>query len=124
MLFLLEMSNYNYNNVFYKIISGTIEVNFIKKSEHTMSLYDINPCYKIHALVIPLGKYINFSDFQNNASQVEKLDFWTVCESTISTLNLRNGYRLITNSGLDGEQSVPHFHVHILGGERLKNIGF
>ena len=49
--------------------------------------------------------------------------FFKSVQFVISDLNIEeNGYRLITNSGEDGGQEVPHFHVHILAGEKIGRL--
>ena len=74
----------------------------------------------IHILIIPKKPYINFYDFNKNASADEILDFWKLINFIIETKNIENnGFRIITNSGKDGNQDVPHFHVHLLGGKNL-----
>ncbi len=74
----------------------------------------------MHALVIPTGHYKNAHDFTTRASTDEIVSFWKGVNTTIESLNVaQKGYRLITNTGTDGRQDVPHFHIHILGGQDL-----
>ena len=62
---------YDENNIFAKILRGEIPCNKIYEDEFVLSFYDINPQKKIHALVIPKGKYINLDDFSEKASSEE-----------------------------------------------------
>ena len=50
----------------------------------------------------------------------EILDFWKLVNNLIEKQNIKEkGFRIITNSGKDGNQDVMHFHIHLLGGENL-----
>ena len=59
---------YDENNIFAKILRGEIPCKKIYEDKFVLSFHDINPQKKIHALVIPKGKYIDLDDFSNNAS--------------------------------------------------------
>ena len=62
---------YDENHIFAKILRGEIPCNKIYEDDFVLSFYDINPQKKIHALVIPKGKYIDLDDFSTNASHEE-----------------------------------------------------
>ena len=63
--------SYNNNNIFAKILRGEIPCKKIYEDDFILSFYDINPQKKIHALVIPKGKYIDLDDFSLKASPEE-----------------------------------------------------
>ena len=63
--------SYDENNIFAKILKGEIPCKKIYEDEFVLSFHDINPQKKIHALVIPKGKYIDLDDFSTNASPNE-----------------------------------------------------
>ena len=63
--------SYDNNNIFAKILRGEIPCKKIYEDDYVLSFYDINPQKKIHALVIPKGKYIDLDDFSENASSDE-----------------------------------------------------
>jgi hypothetical protein len=63
--------SYDDNNIFAKIIRGEIPCNKIYEDDFILSFNDINPQKKIHALVIPKGKYIDLDDFSLKASSEE-----------------------------------------------------
>ena len=116
----IKMMDYDYNNIFAKILKAEISCEKINENENTLAFLDINPLAPIHILIIPKKPYINFYDFNKNASADEILDFWKLINFIIETKNIKNsGFRIITNSGKDGNQDVPHFHVHLLGGKNL-----
>ena len=62
---------YDDQNIFAKILRGEIPCNKIYEDQFVLSFHDINPQKKIHALVIPKGKYVDLDDFSLNASSEE-----------------------------------------------------
>ena len=59
--------SYDDNNIFAKILRGEIPCKKIYEDDYVLSFHDINPQKKIHALVIPKGKYTDLDDFSLNA---------------------------------------------------------
>ena len=111
--------SYDTNNVFAKILRREIPNKTVYEDEFVLSFYDIAPKAKIHVLVIPKGPYVDFQDFIDHAPQNEIDGFFQGILSTVKTLQLTNGYRLVINTGKDSGQEVPHLHAHILAGEKL-----
>ncbi len=111
---------YDINNIFAKILRGEIPCKKIAENNYALAFYDINPAKKIHALVIPKGQFENLESFMASAALFEMQGFWDLVKETTKTLNVsQDGYRLIANTGINGGQEVPHFHIHILGGESV-----
>ena len=111
---------YDENNIFAKILRSEISCNKVYENNIALFFYDINPIAKIHVLGIPKIKCINFDDFINKAKDDEVINFFNSTTKVISILGLnKDGYRIISNTGSDGGQEVPHYHIHIIGGERL-----
>ena len=117
------MINYDDNNIFAKILRGEIPCKKIYEDEFVLSFYDINPQKKIHALVIPKGKYVDLDDFCKNASPKEMVGMFKGIEIVSNKLGISlrsgKGYRALTNIGNDGGQEVPHLHFHLFGGEKI-----
>ena len=115
--------NYDDNNIFAKILRGEIPCKKIYEDEFVLSFHDINPQKKIHALVIPKGKYTDLNDFCKNASIDEMAGFLKGVEIVSKKLGISTesgkGYRALTNIGTDGGQEVPHLHFHLFGGEKI-----
>ena len=111
---------YDNNNIFAKIIRGEIPCEKVYEDNSCLFFYDIMPAAKIHVLGIPKSPHVDFSDFINNSEPTAVSVFFKRVYSVIDQLGIKNnGYRLVANSGANGGQEVPHFHVHILGGEQL-----
>ena len=114
---------YEDNNIFAKILRGEIPCKKIYEDDFVLSFHDINPQKKIHALVIPKGKYIDLDDFTNNASSEEIVRLLkginTVAKKLGISVDAGKGYRALANISEDGGQEVPHLHFHIFGGEKV-----
>ncbi len=114
---------YNKDNIFAKILRKEIPCKKIYEDEFILSFYDINPQKKIHALVIPKGEYINFDDFNQNATKDEMIGLLKGINIVAKKLGISsdvgNGYRALTNISEHGGQEVPHLHFHLFGGEKV-----
>jgi len=114
---------YDDNNIFAKILRGEIPCNKIYENKFALSFHDINPQKKIHALVIPKGKYINLDDFSLNASPEEMVGLLKginiVAKKLSISTEVGKGYRALTNINEHGGQEVPHLHFHLFGGEKV-----
>ena len=115
--------NYDNNNIFAKILRGEIPCDKIYEDDFVLSFYDISPQKKIHALVIPKGKYINLDDFTVNASTEEIVGLLKGINKVAKKLGISvdtgKGYRALANISEHGGQEVPHLHFHLFGGEKL-----
>ena len=115
--------SYDENNIFAKILRGEIPCNKIYENEFILSFHDINPQKKIHALVIPKGKYINLDDFSSKASPDEIVGLIKGINIVAKKLGISTevgkGYRTLANISDHGGQEVPHLHFHLFGGERV-----
>ena len=114
---------YDENNIFAKILRKEIPCDKVHEDEFSLFFNDINPQAKIHILGIPKFTCTTFSDFLKNADNENITSFFKSVQFVINDINIEEtGYRLITNSGEDGGQEVPHFHIHILAGEKIGSL--
>ena len=115
--------SYDDNNIFAKILRGEILCKKIYEDDFVLSFHDINPQKKIHALVIPKGKYVDLDDFSTNASSDEMVGLLkginTVAKKLKISVDTGKGYRSLTNISDHGGQEVPHLHFHLFGGENI-----
>ena len=114
---------YDENNVFAKILRKEIPCNPIYEDDKVFFFNDINPQATIHILAIPKMSVTDYNDFIAKADkEMIKYFFDKINEIAKKHGLLDSGFRLVTNNGRDANQEVPHFHIHILGGENLKGI--
>ena len=114
---------YDPNNIFAKILRKEIPSKIVYEDDKVLFINDINPQAKIHILCIPKTKAVDFCDFISKSSQETVCNFYSKINKIIKNHELeKTGFRLVANSGKDANQEVPHFHIHILGGETLNRI--
>ena len=111
---------YDPNNIFARILRGEIPCDTVHENDHALAFRDINPQTPVHVLVIPKGAYVDLTDFAANAGADEIEGFVRAVGETAQKLGITGGgYRALTNIGEHGLQEVPHFHVHLFGGQPL-----
>ena len=114
---------YDEQNIFAKILRREIPCKKIYEDDYVLSFHDINPQKKIHALVIPKGKYVNLDDFSANASSEEMVGLLKginiVAKKLGISTDIGKGYRALANINEHGGQEVPHLHFHLFGGETV-----
>ncbi|MBQ8654362.1 MAG: histidine triad nucleotide-binding protein [Clostridia bacterium] len=106
------------NCLFCKIIAGDIPSAKVYEDENTFAFRDIAPQAPTHVLVVP-KKHVS------SVAACDELDDQTLaaclkaCKKVSELEGLTNGFRVVSNCGEDGCQSVPHLHFHVLGGRKL-----
>lgn len=106
------------NCLFCKIIKGEIPSTKVYEDSEILAFRDINPQAPTHILVIPKQHIGSVSEINENNSAIVSHIFVKIAEIAAKE-NLTNGYRVVSNVGEDGGQTVHHLHFHILGGEKL-----
>ena len=104
--------------LFCAIIKGDIPSKKVYEDEVCYAFYDINPQAPVHFLVVP-KLHISSADeiTEENSSVVAHI--FTKIPEIAKAAGIKNGYRVVTNVGEDGCQSVKHIHFHVLGGAKL-----
>ena len=111
---------YDDQNIFAKLLRGEIPSRRVYEDAFAVAFHDIAPQAKLHVLVIPRGRYVSLADFTRDAPDAEIAGFFRAVGAVARALGLEApGYRALANMGADGGQEVPHFHVHLFGGEAL-----
>lgn len=114
------MSSYDPNNIFAKILRGEIPCTPVYEDEHVLAFPDINPHAPTHILVIPKGAYTDIADFGARAGAEEIKAFYAAVDKIAEQQGIKDsGFRSIANTGANGGQEVPHFHLHLLGGKSI-----
>lgn len=106
------------DNIFLKIIEKTIPAKIAYEDELCLAFHDINPKAPIHVLLIP-KKVIRTHDDITPNDQALLGHMHLVAAKLARELGLNNGYRLIVNCNEDGGQTVPHLHMHLMGGRAM-----
>ena len=106
------------DNIFSKIIAKQIPAKIVFEDDRVLAFRDINPQAPVHILVLPKQDIANVSETGD-----EKLlgHLLTVAAAIARQEGIdATGYRLVINKGRDAGESVPHLHVHLLGGRALQ----
>ncbi len=104
--------------LFCEILKGEIPSSKVFENEFVYAFKDINPNAPVHVLVIPKAHISSADDI--DAHNIESVAQVMLAIPKVAEIcGLNNGYRVITNVGEDGGQTVKHLHFHILGGEKL-----
>lgn len=104
--------------LFCAIINGDIPSSRVYEDESCYAFLDINPQAPVHCLVVP-KEHIPSCDAISEESSGTVVAIFTAIPKIAKALGLENGYRVVSNVGEDGCQSVKHLHFHILGGKKL-----
>ena len=104
--------------LFCKIVAGEIPSTKVYEDDAVYAFRDINPMAPAHVLIVPKQHLASADEVcAENASCVARI--FEAIPKIAAAEGLSNGYRVITNCGEDGCQSVKHLHFHLLGGKKL-----
>ncbi|MBM3858591.1 MAG: histidine triad nucleotide-binding protein [Verrucomicrobia bacterium] len=107
------------DTIFAKIIAKQIPATIVYEDEQALAFRDIGPKAPVHILVIPKKEIARIAD-ATAADEALLGRLLTVANEVARNEGIdKSGYRLVINNGKDAGESVPHLHVHLLGGRAL-----
>jgi histidine triad (HIT) family protein len=114
---------YDKNNIFARILRKELPAKVVYENDYALAFHDIYPKAPVHILVIPKAEFISFLDYTENATpeMIKGVNEAICCVIRATGLD-KNGFRVLTNAGVDGGQEVPHYHMHIFGGKSLGHM--
>ncbi len=102
--------------LFCKIAGGVIPSDKVYEDDRVIAFRDIAPQAPVHVLIVPRTHYSNILE-TDAKTQMALLE---AAKKLAQEFGLdEKGFRLVINTGADGGQSVPHLHMHLLGGRAL-----
>ena len=104
--------------IFCKIAAKEIPSNLVYEDEQVCAFYDLDPQAPVHVLIIPKAHIASAQEITPENSAVVAHIFEVIAH-VARELGLENGYRVVTNCGKDGGQSVQHLHFHVLAKRSL-----
>ena len=105
--------------VFCKIAKGEIPSNKAYEDDRVLAFYDLDPQAPVHILIIPKNHIESVAEItEENGGIVAHI--FAVAAKLAKELHLEQGWRVVTNVGKDGGQTVMHMHFHLLGGRSMK----
>ena len=106
-------------SIFEKIINRDIPAEIIFEDEICIVIRDIEPQAPVHCLIIPKKKIERIS-LSKDSDQTTLGHLLLIARKIATDEKLDSGFRIIINNGHEGGESVPHLHVHLMGGRQMK----
>ena len=106
------------DNVFQKILDRQIKADVVYEDEHCLAFRDVNPQAPVHVLLIPRKVIPTHADL-TEADRDLLGHLHLVAVRLAQQLGLSDGYRLVLNCKEQAGQTVPHLHLHLLGGRKM-----
>ena len=105
--------------LFCQIVAGAIPSTKVAESEQALAFLDIAPHARVHVLIVP-KVHVTSADHLN-AENAQLLGEMVLLAQEVAEIKgvRESGYRLVMNVGADALMSVPHLHLHVLGGQQL-----
>jgi histidine triad (HIT) family protein len=105
--------------LFCRIVEKAIPAKLVHEDDHTLAFDDVNPQAPVHVLVIPKRHLVSVQEAGPNDHALLG-HLLATCTKVAKAKGLaESGYRVVTNTGRDGGQSVFHLHFHVLGGRHM-----
>ncbi|HKI31279.1 MAG TPA: histidine triad nucleotide-binding protein [Gemmataceae bacterium] len=106
------------DNIFLKIVERKIKADVVYEDERSLAFRDINPQAPVHVLIIPKKVIPTHADLTE--ADKELLGHLHLVAAKLAVqLGLTDGYRLVLNCKESAGQTVPHLHLHLLGGRAM-----
>jgi histidine triad (HIT) family protein len=104
------------STLFTKIINREIPGDIVYEDDHVVAFRDIAPQAPVHIVIVTRAEIPGVAELPDAGDHIHLLN---AAKKIAEAEGLVNGYRLVINQGQDGNQTVPHLHVHLLGGRSL-----
>jgi histidine triad (HIT) family protein len=105
--------------LFCQIVAGEVPSTKVAESERAYAFRDITPHARVHDLIVPKA-HVTSADHLTDADAAVMGEMVLLAQQVAEAEGIRDsGYRLVMNVGDDALMSVPHLHLHVLGGQRL-----
>lgn len=105
--------------LFCKIVAGEVPATVVLDNDDVVAFRDLNPMAPLHVLVIPRRHIIGADHIAAGDGDVLAAMFQAAKEVAAKDGVDGTGYRTVFNVGRDSGQSVPHLHLHVLGGRQM-----
>ena len=105
--------------LFQKIADGEIPSDMVYKDEYCIAFRDIQPQAPVHILVVPRKPIPSVDDIADEDKELIG-HLFVSARKIAAQEGLTQGYRTVFNNGEHGQQTVPHLHLHLIGGRQLR----
>ncbi len=104
--------------LFCRIVKGEVKADVVYQTPTLVAIRDINPQAPVHVLVIPSRHIESLNEVADESLLGELL--FAAREVARQEKIAARGYRLVLNTKAESGQTVPHLHVHVLGGRAMR----
>jgi histidine triad (HIT) family protein len=111
------------NCIFCKIVRGEIPSERVLEDENVIAIRDINPSAPVHVLVIPRRHVESMAHLADGDVDLAGRLLLRARDVAKKEGVAESGYRTVINTGKEGGMTVPHLHVHVIGGRQLTGHG-
>jgi len=116
-----EENNLTESCMFCRIIMGDAPSDIIYRDENATAFWDIHPAAPVHILIVPNQHITSVNDVEpEDEKRIGHLFSVAAHIARMQTMD-EDGYRIMVNTGDCAGQTVPHIHLHLLGGQRFDN---
>ena len=107
------------NCIFCRIVAGEVPAKLVYQDETVIAFRDIQPQAPVHVLVVPREHIAAIADLSDAQTELAGRTMVAVAKVARAVEGLEEGFRVIVNNGAAAGQTVPHLHLHVLGGRRF-----
>jgi len=105
--------------IFCRIVAGDLPADIVDRSDHAVAFRDLHPQAPVHVLVIPRHHIDNAATVEHSDAEV-MADMIVLARRVAQAQGVADsGYRLVFNVGEDANNTIPHLHLHVLGGRNM-----
>lgn len=105
--------------VFEKIVAREIPARIIHETEDLLAFHDVNPQAPVHVLIVPKRVIPRIAEASSGDAGLLGRMLIAAADIARQLGVAESGFRVVINNGSDAGESVPHLHIHLLGGRRL-----
>jgi histidine triad (HIT) family protein len=106
--------------IFCKIVDNKAKATIVHQDDQATAFRDVNPIAPTHILIVPNKHIESVNALETEDEQLMGHLFHVARQLAEQEGIAKSGYRLITNTGVHGGQTIPHLHIHLIGGQRMK----
>ncbi len=106
--------------LFCKISSGEMDTDFVYEDDQVVVFEDINPQAPVHLLIVPKKHIADLNHLEASENDLIGHVYQVAKKMAAENGIADSGYRLVSNCGDEGGQTVYHIHFHLLGGRELQ----
>lgn len=105
--------------IFERIAAGEIPARIVHEAPDFIAFHDVNPQAPVHVLIVPRHCIVRLNAAQDSDADLLGRMLLAAPKIAAQLGIVESGYRVVINNGRDAGESVPHLHIHVLGGRAM-----